>query len=208
MNIQMHIGLGDHIIMAPFIALASEEEENVIIPCYNHNIESVRSFYVNHPNVSIVEPEYNIQWSIKLGHYSDEKQPEDINFIDWFYRQLGTTREEYLPHCPLLEASKRIGQHIVPEEDFIFIHEDIEREFIIDRKRIASELRVIIPFKEGSILRYASLLYKAKEIHCIDSSFFHLCEALPTTGKLFYHINARPNSTTNYRFIKEWEVIQ
>lgn len=205
MNIQTHCGLGDHIIMAPYIAEQSLTEK-VVIPCYDHNIESVKSFYINHPNVSLVNENSAINWDIKLGHYSGEKQPKDVSFIDWFYDQLEIIRENILPFCPLLSASKRIGQHIVPVEDFIFVHDDPERGFNITN--INTKLRIIRPFKEGSILRYASLIEKAKEIHVIDSSFFHLCEALPTTGKLYYHQYARENSTNNYRFIKEWEVIK
>lgn len=205
LKVNINMGLGDMIIMAPYIAYLAQNN-SVTIPSYEVNKESVKSFFIDYPNVNVVSYDPSIAWDINIGHTGDLTKKDDLNFIDWFYDQIGGTREEFLSYAPLEKASKRIGQYIVPSKDFIFIHDDPERRFYI--KDPETKLEIIRPFKAGSILRYASLLYKAKEIHVIDSSFFHLCEALPTTGKLFYHINARPHSTTNYRFIKDWEVIK
>lgn len=206
MNVIHNLGLGDHIIMAPYIKYLAVQHESINLACYPHNKESVKSFYINHPNINLVPDDYEGEWNIRLGYYGDNKQISNESFIDWFYRQTESDRSFFLEYSPLKEASKRVGQHIVPVEDFIFVHDDPERGFNITN--INTKLRIIRPFKEGSILRYASLIEKAKEIHVIDSSFFHLCEALPTTGKLYYHQYARENSTNNYRFIKEWEVIK
>lgn len=203
MNLQIHLGLGDAIIMAPYIAILSTHEE-VVIPAYEHNLESVKSFFVNHPNVKIIPNDTDVEWDISLGSYGDLKQNKGENFIDWFYRGLGKSREHYLPHCPLLEASKKVEQPSVPS-DYIFVHDDVSRGFEITK--IDTDLDIIKSVKDGSILRYANLIKNAKDIHVIDSAFFHLCEVLPTTGKLFYHQYARPYSTDNYKFIKDWEVI-
>lgn len=205
-TIQTHYGLGDMIVMAPYIAMMSEMSE-ITIPCYDRNLDSVKSFFINHPDVKIVSNETEIDWDIKLGWYNEAIQPEKgESFIDWFYRQLELKRSEVLKFCPLLEASKRIGQYITPYEDFVFVHDDASRFFEITR--LETSLPIIRPFKEGSILRYANLLLKAKEIHVIDSAFLHLCEALPTTGKLVYHRYARNGGQlSNYTFLKDWEII-
>ena len=55
----------------------------------------------------------------------------------------------------------------------------------------------------GSIFNLLDLIYRAKEIHCINSSFLHVVDRVKSQGKLFYHHN-RASKT---RLRKEWSLI-
>jgi hypothetical protein len=207
MRIAIHLGLGDTIVCAPIIAKLAESHKEIIVPCWRHNLASVESFFVDLPNV-IVKVITNhselFDYEYRLGCYGDSQKKEGESFVDWFYRQAGMSQEERLKYCPLLKASRHAYQYEVFEEEYIFIHDDKKRGYNIS----LNDKGCVKPTQiSKSILGYAHLIKTAKEIHCIDSSFLHLSEALPTSGKLFYHKYARDYSET-YNFIKDWKVIE
>jgi len=205
--LKIHIGLGDIIAQAAIInKLAYNSNEKLILPTYKHNEESVRSIFVNVPNIEfdIIDFIPNVWPYFKydgkyfaLGHYTTDKQNPHEDFVEWFYRQAKMTYEERAFWCPIKEAAKLVEQVMV-EGEYDFVH---DHNFPINHK---SERQIFRPEKKGSILRYVYLLENATEIHCIDSSFFHLAETVNTTGELFYHIN-RPDSK-HYNPIKNWKV--
>jgi hypothetical protein len=208
MRIAIHLGLGDTIVCAPIIAKLAEGHEEIIVPCWRHNLESVESFFIDLPNVKVkVVTTHNELWDYeyRIGCYGESQRREGESFIDWFYRQAGMDREERLKYCPLLKASKHVKQLQIADEPTIFIHEDSLRDFIIDHISDKNEVRPLRA--SGSILKYVDILNKVDEIHCIDSSFLHLVESVPTKGRLLYHKYSRPYSET-YNFIKEWKVFK
>lgn len=222
------MGLGDAIICAPIIAkhAAENPNETIWVPAWVHNHESVKSFFVNYPNVSLILfhneqdyiREFVSQADIKLGFYNPElPQLRGENFIMWFYRQAQMTQADRWKWCPIQDAAELIVQ--IPSffnGNHIFMHHDAKRRFIIDyayggiinsfKKNVG--IFHVEDYAAPSILGYVKMINQANEIHCIDSSFIHLAEALETTGKLFYHQYARPNSTDNYQFRKPWKTIK
>lgn len=217
MKVLYHLGLGDAIACAAIIAKLAKENDVVEIPCWEHNLVSVQSFYVNHKNVKIQcfdawecsndVLEWGQDADLFLGFYNrlhDQRENED--FVQWFYRQAGMTLEDKAKHCPLKEACNNITPYIKPGCTLIY-HDDEERGFKIKNKKPYS-----ITLYDGgySILSNYLIFEWASEIHCIDSSVIHLAEALDTNAKtkLFYHKYARPNST-DYKYLqKKWEVIE
>lgn len=209
MKVSIHLGAGDAIICAPIIAKLAAENDEVIIPSWAHNVESVQSFFVNYPNVKIqVVTDGHLHGfedaEIELGHYSAIRKLPDESFVQWFFRQAGMTEEERWKWCPINDMPWIEAFEDEKMEPFIFIHDDPERGFIIKHKEGKN---ILFPRKEGDILKWVKYLMHADEIHCIDSSFLHLAEAVPTKGKLFYHQYARPNSTDNYKFRKKWTIL-
>ena len=53
-----------------------------------------------------------------------------------------------------------------------------------------------------NIFLYRDLISKAKELHCMNSSFIHIVERVPSKGKLFYHEIREPSSL---KLFKEWK---
>jgi hypothetical protein len=207
---RIHLGLGDHIATAAIInKLANESGEEIILPCYQHNEENVRSIFINTPNIIIhvVESDkdfLNEGKSFALGYYSPIQQLPTEDFVQWFYRQAGMTYADRLKWCPVQEAAKKVSQTTVSSEfEYDFVHDaGSTGEHTIKHKK---DRLIFRPSKQGSILRYVEALKNATEIHCIDSSFFHLVESIYTKGQLFYH-KTRPNST-KFNPIKQWTII-
>jgi hypothetical protein len=210
MKVAIHLGLGDAIVCAPIIAKLAQENDVVEIPCWKHNEVSVRSFFVNYPNVEVVEvsDDFLADADLKLGSYNkDLPQQPDEDFVQWFYRQAGMDVSEKDKYCPIREAAMAAGQIPANLLRYQFVHFNFDRP-LIHLGRCSKSLATIFPNdKERSILSYRYILLNAREIHCIDSSFLHLVECLPTTGKLFYHKYARPDSPDYNYLKKEWEVL-
>lgn len=212
----MNLGLGDAIAVSPIIAKLAQENGIVEIPCWERNLVSVESFFIDYPNIKVCpfksESDMFV-WAknaeLQLGHYAtfgECKHRSGEDFVQWFYRQANFDISEKEKYCPILKASKNF-ETFIPEEDYNFIHDDYSRGFIIKDVRGFRAYHDPSEY-DGSILETCGMLINAKEIHCIDSSFLHLVEALPVTGKLLYHKYARPNST-DYKYLKkEWKIIE
>ena len=82
-------------------------------------------------------------------------------------------------------------------EDYIFIHDDPNRGYVVNRSLIESNLKVITPIKTENIFDYCTILENAKQVHCMDSSFKHICDSLNPKGELFYHRYVRSTSNEN-----------
>lgn len=211
------MGLGDAIICAPIIAkhAAENPNETIWVPAWVHNHESVKSFFVNYPNVSLILfhneqdyiREFVSQADIKLGFYNHElPQLPGENFIMWFYRQAQMRQADRWKWCPIQDAAKKCDlpynpQWPIDECVLVQFHE-------LFRLKVSGEKTCNTVPLPGSILRLSKFISQSPEIHVLDSSLLHLAEALETKGRLIYHKYARPNSTDNYQFRKQWTTIK
>jgi hypothetical protein len=205
-----HLGLGDAIACAAIVAKLAQSGDNITVPSWERNIKSVESLFVNYPNVKVekVKPEdigtRFFYEKIRFGVYN-KKLPQlpDEDFVQWFYRQAGMDISEKEKYCPIKEATE-----IYKNDNAVykFIHRDKERGFLINEVDLKAYYPNASLASTTSILKHSYPLMNAQEIHCIDSSFLHLAEALNVTGKKFYHKYARPNST-DFKYLKGWEVI-
>jgi hypothetical protein len=224
--LKWHLGLGDAIICAP---LAVEIHKNVgplMVPCYSQNEASVSSFFVEYPKITVAPfaSEYHIHQYLKahegmkpipIGFYKETPQLPGETFDRWLYRTAGVDFD--LRWSPILHRAALLmeGKQYVGD-GAVFLHEDVERGFIITKER--TEKRKIFPRWESgvSILAYAKMLRNASEIHCIDSAFLHLVESLPMACKpgpdshLYFHRYARPGKRMEdlAELRKPWKVIE
>jgi hypothetical protein len=89
------------------------------------------------------------------------------------------------------------------EAPYLFVHEDERRKFVINRKLLPGGLRIIEPTADHTIynlIDYRKVIEHACEIHVIESSFAAYIESLTSTGPLFAHRYARPETYHDYRY--------
>jgi len=97
--------------------------------------------------------------------------------------------------------------------DYAFLHEDVERKFLINRKKIDKDLAIYIPDRAltENVFDYCAIIEKAKEIHVIDSSFMFLIDYVAYDApnqKLYVHRYARENSAWKLPLLKkQWHII-
>jgi hypothetical protein len=93
-------------------------------------------------------------------------------------------------------------------EKFILIHNlDSAGTDRIDYNVITKDYKHIYVEKSDTIFDYGFLIAMASEIHCIDSSFKHLVDSIPTMGKLFFHKNFKLRTTSEHNHKKNWIII-
>jgi hypothetical protein len=65
----------------------------------------------------------------------------------------------------------------------------------------------VVPGITDNLLDYVMLIHYAKEIHCIDSSFYHLVDSMGVNAKLFYY-DVRNDHSNKIRISDKWIQIQ
>jgi hypothetical protein len=206
-----HIGLGDIILLAGAIVRLVERHGKLRIFCYAGHYASVVSFFERTPGIHIVPlhcppgqygvPEESALAAcldggdqvLRSGHYHSEPTQSQSgptkSFPELFYEQLGIPWSERWTASPINRAASWAKP--IESDCQVFVHDDASRRLCISRGIEGKEL--YRPAEGGgSILRHASAIRSAKEIHVIDSSFYHLVESLsPISAKLYLHRYAR-----------------
>lgn len=100
------------------------------------------------------------------------------------------------------------------DSDYIFLHEDESRDYLVRRDLIPSDVRIIKPdvsLKEFDFFDYTMVIENAIEIHCIESSFAALIEALPLEVPKFAHRYARPETKNDFHreftYKSSWNIL-
>jgi hypothetical protein len=154
-----------------------------------------------------------------LGSYGNNFFPTGIRFDHNFYIQAeidfnkrwnsflvtrNSTKENHLYN--LLNPN---------QENYIFLHEDSSRGYLIDRDYIPSSMRIITPSADPTkfdIFDYRKIIEKACEIHVIESSFAAYIESLDINVPLFAHRYSRPHASNDFRheftYRKKWNIIR
>ena len=79
----------------------------------------------------------------------------------------------------------------------------------IDYTKINPAYKKIFVVKSNTIFDYGKLIGDAEEVHCVDSSFKHIVDSIPTKGKLYYHkyYKAKHGESENHQYKKDWVIV-
>jgi hypothetical protein len=220
-----NLGLGDAIICNGLVRYLAAPQvpyrvRQIMVPCWERNLPTVRHMFSDLPNVyvRIAEgdgpPEFDssehpIPEVMHLGiNYQGA-----INHDQWdkaFYDRAGVPFDAKWSKFHVPFSSTELFTDQCPE-DFILVHQDVDRGFTINDGILPENLRRVDVTQARVLTDWRHFILNAKEIHCIDSSFMHLAELIPTTGRLFYHKYARAKGNrqhTDAVFRKPWVVIE
>lgn len=207
MYIYHHLGLGDHIICNAIVRNIYNKypKEDIFIFCKPKYVDSIAYMYRDLPDVQIIaKDDVAAQEELKdipedkkiiIGHqHYDEYRKECSSFDEAFYRQTGLSFKRrwddfFIKDDP--EAEQELYDRVICCEDYAFVHDDAEREYIIDDSYISEDLFIFRPKLEytSNIFLYKRILENAKEIHCIDSCFKNFVDSIDIQAKLFFHIS-------------------
>jgi hypothetical protein len=89
----------------------------------------------------------------------------------------------------------------IKKNEYIFIHDDINRNYIIDENYILNKnLKIVRPILglTNNIFDYCKIIENSMEAHFIDSSFKLMCDSLYLKKeKIFYHLKLSNNIKRN-----------
>ncbi len=206
-----HLGLGDHFVCNGFVNYLSQYFEKIYLVCKQQHIPTISYLYSENDTIELL-PIYQNEYHEVLEFATDHNLHvlrvgfEHCILSNWdrsFYKQLHIPFECRYTYFRL---PKKLPEEIipVPAEKFIAVHnQSSQGTLAID---LPSDYRIIYITKEAchNILSFLLILYKAEEIHCIDSSVFHLVDSLNNiTPNLFFH-DIRNTGKCRFQLSPKW----
>lgn len=237
--IMNHLGLGDHIICNAIYRHYCDNGNTVIIPAKSHNTQAVQDMMSDKENAIILSlnsgsPENEMASNaghyastgyeiIHLGRYgSNFLVNQSIRYDHNFYNQAGVNFDErwdsfHIP--PNQEREEEVYQFLCDEQEYVFLHEDTKRGFIVDRSHIDTKYKIVSPVSDGlgsenkfRFCDYRKVIENASEIHCIESSFCALIESLNIGKKRHAHRYCRPEASLDFchefTYKNDWKILK
>ena len=209
-----HLGLGDHLDCNAMVRifLAEGRYQKVGVFAKQKYASLIDFMYRDEPRIEVItipgETEAaEVQNYLNdigkgsvavIGHqnYPWGKEKElGMGCAEIFYKQVGIPYERrfsdyYVERDPAEED--RVFNKLNPNnEEYIFVHDDPSRGFIISQEKLdelAPEgIKVIRNDMEENIFHFGKILENATQVHCMESCFRSLAETLNIKGKLYFH---------------------
>jgi hypothetical protein len=206
--IHHHLGLGDHLVcngLVRELTRQSGAEIACLIVAHN-NYSSVRKMYLDEPRICCVTPgNYDFSYHDAENYLNDNMHFDSVYHIttkggrsDWdacFYECAGVPFEKrwsafkcYRDPGREDELLRLINPDGVP---FVLVHEECSNvHYNINLNR--NRLKVVKVSKlmdcngqQFDITDWCKAIERASQVHCVDSSFIHLCCSIRGTG--VYH---------------------
>lgn len=202
-----HQGLGDQIACNGLVRYYAEKYDRVYVFAKPKNTKNVMRMFRDNPKIfTMPMEEQNITEFMKISPNNEylivghQKLHEELRrdpkgrFDQIFYKMANVPFEDkwnkfYLERN--LETEKYVYYHqlgLKEGEEFIFVHDDYERPML--PSKLPKNIKIIRPDKKDiSIFDFLYTIEMAKEVHCIDSSFFNLidCIQLRSDDNLYFH---------------------
>jgi hypothetical protein len=115
-----------------------------------------------------------------IGFYNSVNIPFDYRFTKFKFER------DY-------ESEKKIIEELNPNnEEYVFVHDDINRGFSIDRSKIRQDLKIIENNTKYNFFHMLGVIENSKESHLMQSSFKDLINSLSIDKpQFFYHTYVR-----------------
>ncbi len=201
-----HLGLGDHIICNGLVRTLIKPNENFTMFVKPHNLTTVKFMYRDLTNLEfisgndkfvnefITQNNINRNDLIIAGFY---RHPNSKEFDDSFYLQNNVSFlnrwTQFKVERDLESEYKLFRKFGVKENEYVFIHDDFKRNYLIKNEFIINKDLPIIKPIEGytnNVFDYCYLMEKSIESHFIDSSFKLIFDSIQLrNSNIFYHIN-------------------
>jgi hypothetical protein len=211
-----HLGLGDHFVCNGLVNHLAERHDRIYLPCKRQHVTTVRCLYADEPRVDVfpvddestdVEAFARATGCPVLRVGFEHCDPE--LFDRSFYRQLDVPFEYRYTKFRLprvVPHEDEISERFAPPGGYCLVHR--ESSGGIYTLTIRTPLPLVFverrtdPFQ--NLLGYRSLIRRATEIHCINSSVLHLVDGIDPDARLVYH-DVR---TRNFSIRQRWAIVE
>lgn len=215
-----HLGLGDHFICNGLVRSIINNCDNYTMFVKPHNLGSVRFMYRDLRNLSfmtVLDSSYQ-NFPVERGdkiikiNLENFEENEGILWDEFFYKQHNIDFKNRWDNFKVIRDFKReesLYNYLNPDkEEFVLIHrsgsDEIDR---INYNLIESKYKKIFVEKHtNNIFDYLLLAIKAKEVHCVESSFLVLMDSLDLNKNLTFH-NYWNKRLHNLNLKNKWKII-
>jgi hypothetical protein len=218
-----HYGFGDYVICYGLVKELSKKYDKVILFVRKHlsdlHIENVSRLYSSIENVTINTDDPKIYPDVMyIGwdkFFKAIKEDPLIQCQKFFYDQVGVPLNLLWDNFYFkrdLNKEKEIFYELGLKEweEYIFLHDDPSRNYIIDRKYIP-DIRVIhlADYPKISILDTLYLVEQAKEVHMTNTGLVSFVDQMNIKhNNLFYHKYTRPLAFEQPILRLNWKIIE
>lgn len=228
--IYQHLGMGDHILCNAIVRTYAEKYDRVYLFVKPKNISNVRYMYRDVSNIKYIalddleihnfmrfSPQNNY---LIVGHqklHEELKINGTLTFDEIFYKMANVPFEDkwnkfYFQRD--IEKEKdtyynKLG--LKDNENFIFMHDDPKNGRVINETYISKNDKIIKPidYLDIGVFDFLYTIEKAKEIHCMDSSFSCLIDTIQLRNdNLFMHSYVRKDNSPSPKFKLKWKIIK
>lgn len=229
-----HQGLGDHILCNGIYREYANQYKLVLITVKKTYRSQLSRMLSDLNNVKLISMPISRSWTttriiqlvaklmrievIGLGSYGERFFLQGVRFDHNFYMQAGISFrnrwDAFVVKRDLPKELKLYNALNCNGKKYVFLHEDISRNFLINKDYLPNDIDVITPSgdpDEFNIFDYRMIIDNATEIHVIESAFAAYIESLDLTVPLFSHRYARPHALNDFRheftYRKKWHVL-
>lgn len=211
-----HLGMGDHFVCNGLVNYLSQKYDSIYLACKKSNFNTINFLYSDNYKVNLL--------SIGDSEHLDVKYFSEFMNIpvlrvgfefcdrsEWntsFYAQLGidfSVRYDMF-HIPDSLPNEEEIYQLFSKDKYCLVHrESSESKYNL---KIDTELPIVEIEKTtdpyGNLLNYRKLIQNAEEIHCVNSSVFHLVDSIDTNADLIYH-DVRKR---DFKISDKWRIIE
>lgn len=136
--------------------------------------------------------------------YSDKSKRFDEIFYDQAKISFDRYWDSFYIHRNYEKEEELYNLLVCGNPEYIFVHDNSSKDFTINEKLLPRGIPVIRPdlrlAKRFNFSDYSTIIERASEIHCMESSFAALVESLKIDVPKFAHRYARPETRNNVHF--------
>ncbi len=220
-----HYGFGDYVICYGLVKELAKIHDNVILFAIPHrsplHIDNIRRLYGSIKNVQITTESPELYKNVMYLGWSKfteaVKQGYSLPFANFFYAQAGVPLN-------LLWDNFYFERDIAKEkeiyydklglrdgEEYVFLHDDPVRGFVINRRYITPDIKIIhlVELEDISILDTLYLVEKSKEVHAYTTGLVSFIDQMNIQhGNLNLHKYIRPLSFDQPILRLKWNIIE
>lgn len=208
-----HLGLGDHFICNGLINKLSETSFIHLI-CKETNVDTVTFLYKDNNNIKVVPIKdekldifYYVQKNklelLKIGFSDFSNKTFDKSFYEQFGYDFILRYNNFKLPVNTIDSVFLYNKLAENQSDYCLIS-NICSEGTFDLNINNSLHKIyVVPGVTRNLLDYTMLIEYAKEIHCIDSAFYHLVDSIGVNAKLFFH-DVRNDVHNKIRVSDKW----
>jgi hypothetical protein len=202
-------GLGDFYVLLGAMVYLARKYGGLRVPALPQYKHIQELCLIDHPEIEvfkIIDDEHMVRDYKKMGGHTlwchwtqiaecERRTHQGISWDHWQYETLEVPFEERWSSNPLEAAAQHFIQIVFPGPYYL-IHEDAERGFpiLFPPWHPAITTRRIAPYGTLSPLSWVGAIKRAKELHFIDSSMWHMAESItmPKEQPKYIHRYIRP----------------
>lgn len=219
-----HYGFGDYVVCYGLVKELSKKYDNVLLFIRSHrsnlDINNIKRLYSSIKKVQVTTDDprlYKDVIYVGQGFTEIIKKGSSMPFPKFFYEQMGVPLNLlwdnfYFKRDMNKEKEiyyDRLG--LKDNEEYIFLHDDPIRSFIIDKKYINPDIKIIhlVELEDISILNTLYLIEKSKEVHVFPTGLVPFIDQMNVIhDNLNYHKYVRPRLFDQPILRLNWNIIE